>query len=197
MYCIALTGGIASGKTAVAERFAAHGIDVIDADVVSRELVEPGMPALAEIVETFGPAVLDPAGRLDRSAMRERIFGDADARRRLEQILHPRVRACLRERVATARSAYAIIVVPLLVESGHYAWVDRVLVVDVPREVQLARLTRRDGVDLALAEAMLAAQISREQRLANADDVIDNSGTLADLDRAVQALHERYLAFAS
>ena len=197
MYTVALTGGVASGKTAVANRFAALGVEVIDADVVARELVEPGMPALDEIVAEFGRNVLTAAGTLDRRAMRERIFVDAAAKLHLEQILHPRVRAQLRARSTAARSAYAIIVVPLLVESGHYAWVDRVLVVDVPREVQIERLTARDGVDLTLAESMLAAQASREQRLAIADDVIDNSGTLDDLDRSVQALHERYLTLAA
>lgn len=197
MLTIALTGGIASGKSAVADRFADHGIDIIDADIVSRELVEPGMPALAEIVAAFGAGVLAADGRLDRPAMRTRVFDDADARARLEAILHPRIRATMRERAEAVRSAYGIIAVPLLVEAWpHYAWVDRVLVVDVPREIQIARLTARDGVDRALAEAMLDAQASRAQRLAIADDVIENSGTLADLDRAVAALNERYLALA-
>ncbi len=196
MFTVALTGGVASGKSAVADRFAALGVDVADADVVSRELVEPGMPALAEIVAAFGRDVLDANGRLDRRAMRERIFADGAAKKRLEGILHPRVRARLREHAAAARGAYAMIVVPLLVESGHYAWVDRVLVVDVPRALQLERLRARDGIGPALAESMLSAQVTREQRLANADDVIDNSGSLEDLDRAVHALNERYRELA-
>lgn len=195
MRTVALTGGIASGKSAVADRFAALGIGIVDADVVARELVEPGMPALDEVVATFGDGVLAADGRLDRRAMRARVFNDNDARLRLEAILHPRIRTTMRERAETVDSAYGIVAVPLLVEAWpHYAWVDRVLVVDVPREVQIARLTARDGVDRALAEAMLDAQASREQRLALADDIIENAGTLAELDAAVAALHARYLA---
>lgn len=198
MFTVALTGGIASGKSAVADRFVALGIELIDADVVARELVEPGLPALEELVTAFGADVLTADGRLDRPAMRRRVFADDAARQRLEAILHPRIRAELRRRAGEVRSAYGMIAVPLLVESGpHYGWVDRVLVVDVPRAVQHARLVARDGVDAALADAMLDAQASREQRLAIADDVIANSGTLADLDRAVAAMHARYLAMAA
>ncbi|NCT66728.1 MAG: dephospho-CoA kinase [Rhodanobacteraceae bacterium] len=193
---IALTGGIASGKSAVAERFAVLGAEVIDADVVARELVAPGMPALTEIVAAFGPGVLDAHGALDRRAMREHVFGDEAARRRLEAILHPRVRAALRERAAASRAPYVLLVIPLLVESGHYDWVDRVLVVDAAREVQRARLLARDGVSPELAEAMLDAQASRAQRLALADDVIVNDGHLDALDAQVDALHRRYLELA-
>ncbi len=197
MFTVALTGGIASGKSAVADRFVALGIELIDADVVARELVEPGLAALEELVAAFGTEVLGADGRLDRPAMRRRVFADDAARQRLEAILHPRIRAELRRRAGEVRSAYGMIAVPLLVESGpHYHWVDRVLVVDVPRAVQHARLIARDGVDAALADAMLDAQATREQRLAIADDVIDNSGTLADLDRAVAAMHVRYLDLA-
>lgn len=197
MFTVALTGGIASGKSAVADRFAALGIDLIDADIVARELVEPGQPALAELAATFGPGILTPDGRLDRRGMRERVFADAGARRQLEDILHPRIREELRQRAGRVERAYGMLVVPLLVESGpHYSWADRVLVVDVPRAVQAARLTARDGIDAALAESMLDAQASREQRLAIADDVIDNSGSLAELDDAVAALHARYVALA-
>jgi dephospho-CoA kinase len=196
-FCVALTGGIASGKSAVCARFAALGVEVIDADVVARELVAPGMPALHEIVAEFGADMLDPHGCLDRAAMRERVFADAGARRRLEAILHPRVRAVLRERASSARSAYVILAIPLLVESGgDYAWVDRVLVVDVPRDVQHARLIARDGIGSALADSMLDAQASRAQRLAIADDVIVNDGTLAELDQRVVDLHAKYLALA-
>ena len=197
-FCVALTGGIASGKSAVSERFAAHGIEVIDADVVARELVAPGTPALREIVARFGADMLDRSGGLDRRAMRERVFADADARRRLEGILHPRVRRALRERAGAAQSAYVMLAIPLLVESGGgYAWVDRVLVVDVPRGVQRARLMQRDGVDGRLADSMLDAQASREQRLAIADDVITNDGSLAELDDAVGVLHRRYLGMSA
>ncbi|MGN6520452.1 MAG: dephospho-CoA kinase [Dokdonella sp.] len=192
-YTVALSGGIASGKSAAAERFAALGAHVIDADLVARELVEPGEPALQEIVANFGAGVLTAGGALDRRALRERVFTDAAARRRLEAILHPRVRETLRQRADEPCGSYAMVVVPLLAENAEqYAWVDRVLVVDVPRETQLARLLARDGISPATAEAMLAAQASREQRLAIADDVIVNDGSLADLDAAVAALHERY-----
>ncbi|GAA0714062.1 dephospho-CoA kinase [Dokdonella soli] len=196
VFTVALTGGIASGKSAVAARFAALGADVIDADVVARELVAPGSPALAEIVTAFGAGVLDAQGALDRRAMRERVFANPGARLRLEAILHPRVRAALRGRAAATRGPYALLVIPLLVESGHYDWVDRVLVVDAPREVQRARLLARDGVTPQLADAMLDAQVSRGQRLALADDVIGNDGTLADLDAQVHALHARYIELA-
>jgi dephospho-CoA kinase len=196
-YAVALTGGIASGKSAVADRFAALGVAVADADIAAREVVQPGAAALAEIVEVFGADVLDASGALDRRAMRSRVFADTTARRRLESILHPRIRALLRQRSAEAASPYALVVVPLLIESGRYEWIDRVLVVDVTRNVQKARLIARDCVTPELAEAMLDAQASREQRLAAADDVIDNSGTPADLEAKVQALHAQYLARAA
>lgn len=195
-YTVALTGGIASGKSAVSDRFAALGADVIDADLVSRELAAPGGAALAEITAAFGADVLASDGSLDRRAMRAIVFADESRRRRLEGILHPRVRDILRERAQAGAAAYALLVIPLLVESGHYDWVDRVLVVDVPRELQHARLVARDGITPALADAMLDAQASRAQRLAIADDVITNDGTLADLDARVRALHEQYLARA-
>ena len=195
-FTVALTGGIASGKSAATDRFAALGVDVIDADLVSRELVSPGGAALEEIVAAFGKEVLAADGALDRRAMRERVFADDGARRRLETILHPRVRDILRERSQAGSGTYAMLAIPLLVESGHYGWVDRVLVIDVPREVQRARLLARDGITPELADAMLDAQASREQRLAIADDVIANDGTLADLDDRVRQLHERYLALA-
>lgn len=196
-YAVALTGGIASGKSAVAERFAALGVAIADADIVAREVVQPGAAALAEIVEAFGADVLDASGALDRRAMRSRVFADATARRRLESILHPRIRALLRERSVEATAPYALVVVPLLVEGGRYEWIDRVLVVDVTRDVQKARLVARDGITPELADAMLDAQASREQRLAAADDIIDNSGTPADLDAKVQTLHAQYLARAA
>ncbi len=195
-FTVALTGGIASGKSAVADRFAALGATVIDADVVSRELVLPGASALKEIVAAFGDAVLDGAGALDRRAMRERVFADPEARKRLEEILHPRVRTALHERAAAAPGTYAMLVIPLFVESGQYGWVDRVLVIDVRREVQRERLLARDGIDGALADSMLDAQVTREARLAVADDVIRNEGTLAELDDAVAALHRRYVGMA-
>ncbi len=197
MFTIALTGGVASGKTAVADRFAAHGIDIIDADLVARDVVAPGTQGLAEVVREFGADVLDADGALDRRAMRERIFADDRARRRLEAVVHPLIRKGMRAGAEAARSPYVVLAIPLFVESGAYDWVDRVLVIDVSREIQLRRLTARDGVTLALAESMLAVQALREQRLAVADDVIDNSGDIASLDGAVAELHRRYLELAA
>ena len=197
-FIVALTGGIASGKSEVERRFRALGVHVADADLVSREVVEPGTPGLAEIVDAFGPGALDAQGRLDRAAMRRRVFADDEARRRLEAIIHPRVRAALRAACAAAPGAYAIAAIPLFAEAGRaaYDWVDRVLVVDVPVEVQLQRLLRRDGIDEALARRMIGAQASREERLAVADDVIANDGGLDALDTAVARLHARYQRLA-
>ncbi len=196
MFTVALTGGVASGKSTVERLFASRGIEIIDADHVAREVVAAGTAGLADIVEVFGTDVLSADGSLDRRAMRERVFADERARRQLEAIIHPRVREVLRQRASEVHSAYGMLVIPLLVESGDYAWVNRVLVVDVPREVQRERLLKRDGTSRELAEAMLDAQASREQRLAVADDVIDNSADLESLDDAVERLHRRYLQLA-
>ena len=198
-YCVGLTGGIASGKSAVAERFAARGVEVADADVVARAIVEPGQPALAEVVAAFGAGVLQPDGRLDRAALRQRVFDDAAARHQLEGILHPPIRIALREACAAAPGSYAVVAIPLLAESGGrdaYPWLDRILVVDVPREVQVERLLRRDRIDAGLAGRMLDAQATRRERLAIADDVIVNDGTLEELDAHVAALDRRYRALA-
>ena len=196
MFTVALTGGVASGKSTVERLFASRGIEIIDADHVAREVVAAGTAGLADIVEVFGTDVLSADGSLDRRAMRERVFADERARRQLEAIIHPRVREVLRQRASEVHSAYGMLVIPLMVESGDYAWVNRVLVVDVPREVQRERLLKRDGISRELAEAMLNAQASREQRLAVADDVIDNSADLESLDAAVERLHRRYLQLA-
>ncbi len=196
MFTVALTGGIASGKSAVEQRFAARGIEIIDADQVAREVVAIGTPGLAEVADAFGPGVLAADASLDRKKMRERVFADPASRQRLEAIIHPRVRQAMMQRAGKVRGAYGLAVIPLFVESGEYGWVDRVLVVDVPRAVQLARLMARDGISRDLAESMLDAQATREQRLAVADDVIDNQGDLQALDEAVDLLHRKYLALA-
>lgn len=195
-FVVVLTGGIASGKSAVSERFANLGVPVVDTDVIARELVQPGQPALAEIVSTFGTDILDEKGRLDRRRMRQIIFGDQDSKHRLEAILHPAIGAAAEQQILSLDTLYCILVVPLLAESGRYRWADRVLVVDVDEATQIARLTARDRVDRHQAEAALKAQSSREQRLALADDVIENRGSLRELDRAVSALHEKYSALA-
>ena len=194
---VALTGGIAAGKTAVTRRFEALGVHVHDADVAAREVIEPGTPGLAEVVAAFGTAALDNSGRLDRAAMRQRVFADPAARRTLEAIIHPRVRRWLHERARAERGPYCLLAIPLLAENiEHYRWVDRVLLVDAPEPVQIERLIARDGIDETLARRMLAHQASRTERLALADDVIENSGDEAALDTAVAGLHRRYLALS-
>jgi len=196
-YVVALTGGVASGKSAVARRFEALGIHVHDADVAAREVVAPREPALAEIEFVFGAEVLNADGSLDRRAMRERVFADPEARRKLEGIIHPRVRAWLRRRVGMDRGPYCMLAIPLLVENrAAYEWVDRVLLVDVPEMLQIERLMRRDGIARETAQRMLDAQSSRQQRLAMADDVIVNEGEESALDAQVTALHARYLDLA-
>lgn len=194
---VGLTGGIASGKTMVSRLFAARGVPVIDTDELAREVVEPGTAGLAAIRERFGAQVIGPDGRLDRRALRELVFRSPDARRDLEAITHPRIRALLEQRSAAAGGPYQILVIPLLVESGRRTAVDRVLVVDCPESLQLERLMRRDGSSRGQAEAILAAQASRAERLAAADDVIRNDGDPAALDAAVAALHQRYLGLAT
>jgi len=189
---VALTGGVASGKTAVSDRFAELGVPVVDTDVIAREVVAPGSPGLAEVEATFGPDAVRADGRLDRVELRRKIFDDPAARDRLEAILHPRIADEAHRRLAGLEAPYAILVVPLLVESGLFEDADRLLVVDVPEQVQIQRLIDRDGSTCEQAEAMLAAQASRDRRLARADDVIDNTGTLEELHRRVDGLAEQY-----
>lgn len=190
---IGLTGGIASGKSTVAKMFAELGVPVIDTDVIAREVVAPGQPALDEIVAAFGPALLRPDGSLDRGALRERVFADPAARHRLEGIVHPRIRAHTLELAARAGGPYQVIVVPLLVESGFNRLVDEVVVVDCPEHEQRRRLLSRDGDDATQADRMMAAQLGREARLAAADAVIDNGGELDATRAQVQRLHQRYV----
>jgi dephospho-CoA kinase len=193
---IALTGGIASGKSAVAELFAQLGVPVLDTDQISRDVVEPGMPTLERLVAQFGPAILDAQGRYDRARMRERVFNDPEQRRKLEAIMHPAIREELARRSAEAGGDYQIHVIPLLVETGRPDAYDRVLVVDCPESAQLERLVARDGTSREQAEKILAAQASRADRLDAAHDVIENTGTLADLRRFVQTLHQNYALLA-
>jgi len=198
-YCVGLTGGIASGKSAVSHRFASLGVPVADADLAARAIVEPGQPALAEVVAAFGAEVLQADGRLDRTELRHRVFNDPDARRRLEDILHPPIRLSLRQACLAAPGPYAVVAIPLLAEGGGraaYPWLDRILVVDTPRAIQVARLIQRDRIDAALAGHMLDAQATRGERLAIADDVIVNTGTLERLDAEVAALDGLYRRLA-
>ncbi len=199
-FIVGLTGGVASGKTAATTAFQALGVFVADADVAAREAVALGSEGLDEVIATFGRDVLDASGALDRAAMRRRVFADAAARRRLEAIVHPRVRKALRAACEAAPGPYAVAAIPLLAEGGGrgaYPWLDRILVIDVPRETQIERLVLRDGIDAALAERMLAAQATRENRLAIADDVVVNDATLDALAAAVAALDARYRRFAA
>lgn len=190
---IGLTGGIASGKSTVADMFADLGVPVIDTDIIAREVVRPGEPALAEIREAFGAGVIAADGTLNRPAMRAIVFGDDAARRRLESILHPRIGRATREQAEAAGGDYQVIVVPLLVESSLREFVDRVLVVDCDEETQVARLLARDAESADQARRMLAAQSRRAERLAIADDVVGNDGSLDDTREQVLALHRRYL----
>ncbi|MEN4904500.1 dephospho-CoA kinase [Luteimonas sp. TWI1437] len=196
---IGLTGGIASGKSAATAAFEARGIVVADADVAAHAAVARGSEGLAEVVAAFGTDALAADGSLDRAAMRRRIFADPDARARLEAILHPRIRLALRATCDAATGPYAVAAIPLLAEGGrvHYPWLHRVLVIDVPVAVQLARLLRRDGIDEALAQKMIATQATRDARLAIADDIIVNDGSLAELDTRIGDLDTRYRALAA
>jgi len=199
-FIIGVTGGIASGKSEVTRRFEALGVFVADADVAARVAVAAGSDGLAEVVASFGTDVLAPDGGLDRAAMRRQVFGDDAARKRLEAIIHPRVRASLRQACETAAGPYAIAAIPLLAEGGGreaYPWLSRILVVDVPVDVQRARVMARDRVDAELAQRMIAAQATRDARLAIADDVIVNDGAVELLTPQVEALDRRYRALAA
>lgn len=196
MFKVGLTGGIASGKTRVAEFFAARGVPVIDSDQIAREIVAPGAPALAAIRERFGEGVMAADGNLDRRALRAIVFADPAARRDLEAITHPAIRARMAELNAQARGPYVINAIPLLTEGGGRRDLDRVLVVDCPEDLQIARVMARDQVDEAGARAVLAAQASRAARLAIADDVIVNDGDRSALEAQIEALHQRYLEAA-
>jgi dephospho-CoA kinase len=196
VYTVVLTGGIASGKTAVSDRFAERGVPVIDTDRIAREVVEPGQPALARVVQTFGEECLDTEGRLDRKRMRERVFSDPEQRKELEAILHPAIADEVTRRIADLNSGYCILVIPLFARSRAYDWVDRVLVVDVDEETQISRVMARDSISQDQALAVLGAQSTRAERLALADDVIVNNGTLNDLASQVEQLHRKYQRLA-
>jgi len=196
MLVIGLTGGIGSGKTAVSDRFKAKGITVVDADVVAREVVEPGTPALAHIAAHFGDEVIQPDGTLDRAALRKKVFQDETERKWLEKLLHPAIGESIFNQLANAKSPYAIFVSPLLIETSQYQMAERVIVVDVPVATQIARTMTRDNNDEAQVKAIIAAQASREQRLVKAHDVIINDQGLAHLDAEVERLHQQYLQLA-
>ena len=197
MFTVGLTGGVGSGKSTVAALFAELGVPVIDTDVIARQLTAPGGPALPAIREAFGASVMQADGSLDRAALRRRVFADAATRRQLEAILHPRIRQEVGRALADLHASYALVVIPLLVETGAYGDVlNRVLVVDCPESLQIERVMTRSGLAREEAEAILAAQAGRQARLANADDVIDNATSMAGLQAAVASLHARYQALA-
>jgi dephospho-CoA kinase len=197
MLRVGITGGIGSGKTALTDWLAQQGITVVDADLAARVVVAPGQPALAEIAAAFGNSYLLPDGQLDRAALRELVFADADKRRTLETITHPRIREELVRQLSAANSPYAVLSSPLLLESGQSDLVDVSVVVDVPEDMQIARTMERDGNDQTLVEGIMAAQLAREIRKSRADIVIDNSGTLADLHEKAAILHQTLLARAT
>ena len=193
---IGLTGGIASGKSTAAERFIELGVPVIDADAAARAVVEPGTPGFAQVIERFGSGMVAGTGELDRRSLRDLIFSDPDARRDLEAILHPLIRADMDRSAAATDGPYVVMAIPLLVEGASRDRVDRILVVDVDEDVQLKRVMERDHCSLDKARAILAAQAHRAARLGAADDVLSNTGTVTDLRQAVDRLHERYLRLA-
>lgn len=196
-FIVAVTGGIASGKSAVTSFFNELGIGIADADLAARTIVEPGQAALEEIAACFGSQVV-VAGQLNRQALRELIFENANARKKLESITHPRIRELLEQQCKTAESPYAIVAIPLLTEAGKtdYGWIKRILVVDVPRATQKSRLLARDNISESLAEKMLDGQASRAQRLAIANDVISNVHDLASLSESVKRLDSIYRQLA-
>ena len=197
MFVVGLTGGIGAGKSAVSERFAWLGVPVVDTDVIARELTVSGGEALPAIREAFGNSVFFRADELDRAALRQQVFADPAARARLEAILHPLIRRAARQRLAVLDAPYALLVVPLLLETGAYAdIVRRTLLVDCPESIRVERVMARSALTRAEVEAIVAAQVHDEARRAVADDKIDNTGGLDALDTAVAELHVRYLEWA-
>ncbi|MEJ1296702.1 MAG: dephospho-CoA kinase [Candidatus Sedimenticola sp. (ex Thyasira tokunagai)] len=196
MFVIGVTGGIGCGKSSVTDCFTELGVPVIDADQTSREVVEPGEPALEEIVRLFGTETLKADGSLDRRYLREKIFQDSSSRKRLEELLHPIIRQRMQLQLSELTADYAIFSIPLLVETGGNNSVDRILVVDCPTPLQIERIVHRDGITPAQAEGILNAQCNREERLAVADDIIDNSGTIGQLHILVEQLHKKYTQMA-
>ena len=195
---VGLTGGIGSGKSAAADEFARLGATVVDTDAIAHELTGPGGAAIPAVKRQFGSAFLDASGAMNRTRMRELVFSDPQQKQRLEALLHPMIRAESARRIASASGPYTVHVVPLLIESpGYRERVGRVLVVDSPEELQVSRVRQRSGLPESEVRRIIAAQIQRDKRLAAADDVIDNSGTISALQQQVQKLHETYLKLAA
>ncbi len=196
MYTVGLTGGIGSGKSAAAEVFKKQGICVVNADEIARIVVEPGTSALKKIAGHFGEHVIQEDGRLDRRALRELVFDDQDELKWLENLLHPLINREIKSRLEAASSSYSILESPLLIETGQYKMVDRVLVIDAPKELQLKRASQRDDNDQAQIRAIMASQSGRHERLEKADDIITNDKDLESLRKSVMSLHANYLKLA-
>ncbi len=195
-YVVGITGGIGSGKSAASDAFARHGITVVDADLVAREVVEPGTPGLTQILEHFGNSIIGVDGKLDRRALRALIFKNPRMKTELETILHPLIRAEVQRQLQAAAGPYVIYSAPLLIETKGHLQVNRVLVVDVPEPVQRARASNRDQQTVAQVQSIIDSQIDRKSRLEHADDIIDNQGDLAALEQQVNKLHQQYLALS-
>ena len=196
MLVIGLTGGIGSGKSTVAQLFAERGVPIVDADVIAREITQPNTPAWTKIIHYFGKTILLENNALDRTKLRHLIFNDPDQRLWLENLLHPLIRKEIEQRINEMTAPYCIAVIPLLIEVKPYAFINRILVVDVPHALQIERVAIRDKSEKSHIDAILKTQISRQQRLAHADDIITNDGTLTDLIPQVETLHQRYLALS-
>lgn len=196
MLVIGLTGGIGSGKTTVADCFARLGVPIIDTDELARELVQSGQPALDEITQQFGNEILNNDGTLNRRKLRQLVFSAAAARRKLESILHPRIRSAVKSQIKSLSSPYCIVVIPLLFESGQADLVHRILVIDCEEQQQIQRATKRDAVELENIQAIMASQVSRQTRLDKADDIIHNNTAPEDLEPQIKHLHQQYLQLA-
>jgi dephospho-CoA kinase len=196
MLIIGLTGGIGSGKSVASDKFKSLGIDVVDADVASRTVVESGKPALKEIQDHFGSGIITAEGKLDRNKLREIIATDAKERKWLESVLHPKIGEQITKEISESTSVYTLFVAPLLLETNSQEMCSRVVVVDVPKDVQIQRTAKRDKVSSNQVEQMVAAQMKREKRLEKADDVLLNNGTIEDLEKQVEELHKKYIQMA-
>ncbi len=197
MLVVALTGGIGSGKSAVSSHLESLGVPVIDADLLAHKLVKPGSPALLEIQATFGDELVDANGALDRSALRKIVFDDPQQRRRLEEILHPRIRKAMEDWIANQTAPYAVLVIPLLFEAGQTSLADRVLVVDCEESRQIERVLNRDQLSRNQVEQIMTSQVDRQTRLQGADDIIENNGSLDALMDATERLHNSYLELSA